>query len=981
MRTRNLRFLLFAVPILLTANLLAQGLPTGTITGRAINEGQGLPGVLVTAKSPALQGTRTSVTSLNGDYALPNLAPGDYTLTFTMTSFQTATRSLKVNASQSAVVNVEMRLSTVASEVTVVATSESISQTTAAATTFSSDLTKKLPVARTLVSAIALSPGVNGNGPGGATTISGAESYDNLVTVNGVVVQDNIRGGARNLFIEDAIQETTTTTAAVSAEYGRFTGGVVNAITKSGGNSFSGSFRTTLNNDSWQATKPLQPVDYTDKVIPTYEATIGGPVWKDRIWFFGAGRIRNNEVSGQTYLTNVGYPTTADERRLEGKLTITPFQNHTFTGSYIDIENDATNVNPGYSNMELATLYNPSYPESLLALNYNGVLTDQLFVEAQFSQREFAFENAGASSRDLVGGTNVFDSTLGGIFNSAPYCGVCDPETRNNENFLVKGTWFLSTKSLGSHNIVFGYDNFNNKLLSNNYQSGSNYTVYASSSIVQGQNVYPVIGNDAVLVYWPITTLSKGSNVRTHSFYVNDTWRLNNNLSFNVGLRWDKNDGKDSRGVVTSDDSAFSPRLAANWDVKGDGRLRVGASYARYVGGQQENFIGAASSAGSPEIWVWYYEGDPINADEPANPVSTATALGDLFRWFGITGPNQFPTRPGISPIQATVAGVSTQIRESLASNYTDEFGLSVSGAIGTRGNFRLDGIYRKYGDFIDQFTDTTTGKVTDSVGITYDLALMRNTNDIERTYAALQAQASYRLLESLNLGGNYTYSHTYGNAVTEDRNSGPRTFGYLSYPEYFDPSWNIPVGSLPQDQTHRLVGYATYDLPLPRVLGALNISAVHTWDSGAPYGAVGSAATYSILTGESYVDDFGYETPPSSVTYYFTKRDAFRLPNVNRTDLALNYSYNIGPVEIFVQPQVTNVFNNSAVIAVNTAVETKVNRPANYADFNPYTTAPTQGTRNSGANWGYGPSFGKPTGPASYQAPRVFRVGFGVRF
>ena len=272
MRTRSLRFLLFAVPVLLTANLLAQGLPTGTITGQAMNEGQGLPGVLVAAKSPALQGARTSITSLNGDYALPNLAPGDYTLTFTMTSFQTATRSLKVNASQSAVVNVEMRLSTVASEVTVVATSESISQTTAAATTFSSDLTKNLPVARTLVSAIALSPGVNGNGPGGATTISGAESYDNLITVNGVVVQDNIRGGSFNLFIEDAIQETTTTTAAVSAEYGRFTGGVVNAITKSGGNSFSGSFRATLNNDSWQATKPLQTVDYTDKVIPTYEA-------------------------------------------------------------------------------------------------------------------------------------------------------------------------------------------------------------------------------------------------------------------------------------------------------------------------------------------------------------------------------------------------------------------------------------------------------------------------------------------------------------------------------------------------------------------------------------------------------------------------------------------------------------------------------------------------------------------------------------
>ena len=661
--------------------------------------------------------------------------------------------------------------------------------------------------------------------------------------------------------------------------------------------------------------------------------------------------------------------------RIPTFLTVTPFQNHTFTGSYIDISNDATNVNPGYSPMELKTLYDPSYPQSLLALNYNGVLTDQVFVEAQYSQRKFAFENAGGYSRDLIAGTNMFDGTLGGLYNASPFCGVCDPETRDNENVLVKGTWFLSTKGLGSHNVVFGYDNFNNKVHSNNYQSGSNYTVYSSATIVRGQDVFPVLGNDSVLVYWPIFELSKGSNVRTHSVYVNDTWRLNDRLSFNVGLRWDKNDGKDSRGVTTSDDSALSPRLGATWDVTGDGRLRVGASYAKYVGGQQENFIGGASSAGSPEIWVWYYEGEPINEGNPSSPVTTAAALERMFSWFGITGINQFPTRPGISPIQATVAGVSTQIRESLKSTYADEYTLSLSGALGTRGSFRLDGIYRKFGDFIDTFTDTTTGKVTDSVGITYDLALLQNTNAIERTYGALQLQAAYRLFESLNLGGNYTYSHTYGNAITEDRGSGPRSFGWTSYPEYSDPAWNIPTGSLPQDQTHRLVAWATYDLPIPKSLGALNLSAVHTWNSGTPYGAVGSVAT------GPYVPDVGYETPPSSVSYYFTKRDAFRLPDTHRTDLALNYSYNIGPVEVFVQPQVTNVFGNQAVIAVNTTVETRVNRRNDYVAFNPFTTQPTQGARGTGANWNYGPSFGKPTSSASYQAPRLFRIGFGVRF
>lgn len=291
MKIRSLRFLLLVLPLFLTATLLAQALPTGLVTGKVINEGQGLPGVVVTAKSPALQGTRTGVTSVNGDYALPNLVPGDYTLTFTMTSFQTVTRTLKVNASQSAVVNVTLQLSAVATEVTVVGTSETISQTQTAATTISTDLTKKLPVPRNLLSAVLLTPGVATSSTTGYTVISGAASFDNLFTINGVNIQDNVRGNPNNLFIEDAIAETTTSVAAISAEYGRFTGGVVNAITKSGGNAFSGSFRATLDNDSWASQRPFATAEPTDKVNPTYEATLGGPIWKDRIWFFAAGRV------------------------------------------------------------------------------------------------------------------------------------------------------------------------------------------------------------------------------------------------------------------------------------------------------------------------------------------------------------------------------------------------------------------------------------------------------------------------------------------------------------------------------------------------------------------------------------------------------------------------------------------------------------------------------------------------------------------
>jgi len=975
MKIRSLRFLLLVLPLFLTATLLAQALPTGLVTGKVINEGQGLPGVVVTAKSPALQGTRTGVTSVNGDYALPNLVPGDYTLTFTMTSFQTVTRTLKVNASQSAVVNVTLQLSAVATEVTVVGTSETISQTQTAATTISTDLTKKLPVPRNLLSAVLLTPGVATSSTTGYTVISGAASFDNLFTINGVNIQDNVRGNPNNLFIEDAIAETTTSVAAISAEYGRFTGGVVNAITKSGGNAFSGSFRATLDNDSWASQRPFATAEPTDKVNPTYEATLGGPIWKDKIWFFLAGRYQKVEATGETFSTNIPYSRGSTSQRWEAKGTFTPFQNHTLTGSYMNVQNATNNFNP-YRIYDLASLFSPHTPEELLAVNYNGVLTDQLFVEAQYSARKYTFKDYGASSLDLIGGTAIWDDAAGGVlFNSSIWCGSCRPETRDNEDILLKGTYFLSTKSLGSHNVVFGYDDFAGKMLSENYQSGSNYTLDTWGGVIQrGQDVFPIIDNSSYIIYWPILQQAQKSNVRTYSFFVNDTWRLNNNLSFNVGLRYDKNRAEDNRGFVGSDDSAFSPRLGVTWDLYGDGRFRVGASYARYVGAIQENYVGAASSAGQPAIYAYYYEGPTINGDDPANPLTSAQALEQMFRWFGITGLNQFP-QAGIDPFYVSVPGVSVQIPESLKSTYTDEFTLSLSGAVGTRGNFRVDGVYREFGDFLAGRKDTSTGIVTDSLGYEYDLENVVNTDLLERTYLGLNLQASYRLLDSLNVGGNYTWSHTYGNVTNETSGHGPTWSGILTYPEYFDNAWNNPVQNASQDQRHRARVYATYDVPLPKAFGALNLSAIWQFDSGQPYGAAGTVDT------RPYVTNPGYVTPPSSVNYWFQNRNTFKTDDINRTDIALNYSYFIGPVEVFVQPQVQNVFMNEHRVSVNTTVETRVSNRSSYAAFNPFTTTPTQGARGTGANWNYGPDFGKATGPTNFQAPRVFRLGMGVRF
>jgi hypothetical protein len=94
------------------------------------------------------------------------------------------------------------------------------------------------------------------------------------------------------------------------------------------------------------------------------------------------------------------------------------------------------------------------------------------------------------------------------------------------------------------------------------------------------------------------------------------------------------------------------------------------------------------------------------------------------------------------------------------------------------------------------------------------------------------------------------------------------------------------------------------------------------------------------------------------------------------------------GTLEIFVEPQVLNVFNQQNLVGVNTTVETRATQSTSYAAFNPFTDTPKRGPRCTAgstsctqANWNTGPNFGKPTGPASYQDPRVFRVSVGLRF
>ena len=240
---RKLPFSLALAALCLLASVaLAQ--TTASVTGTVIHQGGPLPGVTVTATSPSLQGSRTAVTGENGNYFLGGLPPGDYTLAFEMQGMQPVSERTRVSLAQTSRVDTNLRLSAMEEAITVTASAPAVLETSTVGTNITTQMLDRLPTGRTINAAVLMAPGVSSQGIAGPS-ISGAPSYDNVYLVNGVVVNENLRGQPHDLFIEDAIQETTVLTGGISAEYGRFTGGVINTITKSGGNEFSGSRATT----------------------------------------------------------------------------------------------------------------------------------------------------------------------------------------------------------------------------------------------------------------------------------------------------------------------------------------------------------------------------------------------------------------------------------------------------------------------------------------------------------------------------------------------------------------------------------------------------------------------------------------------------------------------------------------------------------------------------------------------------------------
>jgi outer membrane receptor protein involved in Fe transport len=279
----------------------AQGY-TATLRGKVMDEqGAALPGVTITARNPGTNDARSVTSGVGGLYFLPSLPAGAYDLTAALSGFATGKRAAVVlRVSQEATVDFTLKVGQMSEEITVSAEAPILETTrNTIGTIINKDQIDELPVIdRDFASLAKLSPGVTTGrgGNGDSISVNGQAGFANGFFVDGATAEWQYYGKQSSTFVQDWIQEFQVMTGSYPAEFGTASGGIINAITRSGTNDVHGRAYGFFRDDSLDAAPFAGTFDdsgnpeYLDKAPPLSQKRLGGflqgPLVKDKLFFF-----------------------------------------------------------------------------------------------------------------------------------------------------------------------------------------------------------------------------------------------------------------------------------------------------------------------------------------------------------------------------------------------------------------------------------------------------------------------------------------------------------------------------------------------------------------------------------------------------------------------------------------------------------------------------------------------------------------------
>ncbi|HVE66549.1 MAG TPA: carboxypeptidase regulatory-like domain-containing protein, partial [Thermoanaerobaculia bacterium] len=652
------------------AFLLADGTQLGTISGRVLDEqGGGIPGVTVELVSADKGFRRSQTTDSSGSFTFAALQPGPYTLRASLSGFATIEKTNNIAAADK-VTNAEvtMSLAATAEEVTVTGEVPMVDKTnTSATTTVSTVLTQKLAIGRSYQTLIQSAPGVTG---GANPNAHGALSSNNQYLFDGVDTTDVTTGTFGQNFNYEAIEEVVVSTAGISAEYGRAQGAIVNVITKSGTNTFSGSAKYIVTNDEWdednKGRNPINGVSFNrtkfDENQPRWAFTLGGPFWKDHLWFFGAYEFYDQTSPfSQTRTSTAGaagtgesYQQTLNVKLWDAKLTFQATPSHLFSGQANSDPIDGFVVDYWGASAEREALTLQGQNECgglcVWSARWSGVFGSNLSAEALYADQ----------SGDIVvgsfegSGTPYFSGADNLYYNGATFQGFVE-RPRKQANAAVN----LYTQLFGnSHTFKVGGDYQDlESIASFVYPNNQLFYVTSFNPVTRQPTLAP---GDARLDFTPpAPSVSTGSIL---GFYALDKFEVGKNLFFNIGGRVDFQDAESDLGNTVIDTTTFSPRLTGVYDFLGNGKTLFSAAYGRYYQFLVQGIADSVYAGVAQQESFDYYEWD-----------GSAFVLVDSV----VAGENNQPINEGLEP------------------SFLDEFNVAIQQQLGNTMAVGVRGIYR----------------------------------------------------------------------------------------------------------------------------------------------------------------------------------------------------------------------------------------------------------------------------------------------
>ena len=729
MTQRLSRLGLTALALVAGQIVFAQDATTGSVFGTVKNN----RGVALSGANVILDGGRGQLqysTDVSGQFRITGLIPGKYTITVVASGYEKMLKqTINVGVNQRTPINVVLTAAAAAT-VEVVASAGQIDATTVTTgAQFTTDTFSALPLGRSFTSVAAMAPGVVSSGIDSSNpSIGGGSGLENQYVIDGANTTNPGYGSSGSYsgtygslgsgINTDFIQEVQVKSFAMEAEYGQTTGGIVNAITKSGTNTFEGAAFLYLDIDSLNASDKVPNLDGV--VQPTFNSTnrtelgfiVSGPVIKDKLFYF----VGYNPIQDVTKRTApAGYPLAGrqfEEKRITNsyyaKLQWQLNTSHLLEFSTFGDPGERKNgpqVAGDYRGTE-AKFSTLKFGFSTYTLKYNGVFFNDFLVEARISQVENNFQR----KISALGNSewNVTDLAAGGASISPNAAGLYESKVDGkNKQFEFK-----LTKTLGLVELRAGYLHEDVTFDASNAQRSGpigfidphNGAVFTTGLAIQKRYYVPNAtdpASAAVPYYRIVRGLTSPPLRETKTTY--DAFFIQANAKFGnfnlkTGLRWEAQElvGTDITYKFKASDN-LAPRIGLTWDVEGNGKSKLYAFWGRYF---EKVPLDIAVRALSTEKGINRSDFLTLTGfTNLSDPIMTGTAIYDVDPLAGTVNPT------AVTSHFATTGSHPTEILPGTKSMYQDEMvlGYDTETAFGMTFSNRF--IYRKLGRILEDLS------------------------------------------------------------------------------------------------------------------------------------------------------------------------------------------------------------------------------------------------------------------------------------